>query len=139
MPNVNTGAPAIDSMIEQFPECHVFFGDHRSSHHFAMALERPGWWVAECDGCWVMLERVDADTFEGHFFCPSGFRTAAVHAILQRAFPALGIAKLIGITPKGHPCERAARTAARALGMEDRGGIHVLTASHFLRILKSNR
>lgn len=121
------GFKAIDLMIEADASCHLMFGDHASPVHFAVALSQPQFKVMCLDRCWVILEDLGSGMFDAHWFCPDGVNVDAVRAMLLYAFDNLGAKLISGRTPPGHFYERAARMAARAIGMERHGDLFMLT------------
>lgn len=131
------GLDAIECMIRLYPGCHRFFGSHASDQHFAVMLERPGWHVLMRRSCWTIWEDYGEGHFDMHFFCPRGFDVRAVREMIAHVFNVLGANVITGVTPKGHANERAARVAARALGMQKQSGVYALTKEGFMAYTKA--
>lgn len=125
------GQKAIDALLRDHPQSHVYFGEHASPDHFAIVLSLSDWRVMEDSECWVFLHYIGNRTFDTHWFCPRGLKIAAVRRMLAYAFTDIGAETLTGTTPQGHLNEKRARMLNRAVGAVPMNGGHVLTRERF--------
>lgn len=118
---------ALDKLLWEFPNSHAFFGDHASPQTFVLTLELMGTVALELRKCWVFLIPLDGGVeHELHFFCPFGFSSVTVKAVLRHAVEVCGVSHIVGEVPPGSINARRARIAARALGMQKRGSVYSL-------------
>jgi len=128
---MRTGAASIDALVEAAPNARWAFGDYPTPEHFAIVLSCPEWVVMDHLNCWIIL-RLDGDTADLHWCCPTGANMRALRTLLAGAFDVLGLREVRGVTPEGHPNYRAARTLGRALGAVPDGDALVLTRDRFM-------
>lgn len=128
---MNVGPEAISELVREYPNSHVFFGQHQSGANFAVALQRPGWLVMELDHCWLMLE-AHGDAWELHWFCPRGARLPALRAMLKAVFEVTKAQNVYGTQTQTHAYRREAKTLARALGAVRDGNRLILPRDRFL-------
>ena len=130
--DIVTGPPAIQHLLDSFPNAHVHFGPHASPMHFAARLDMPDFIVLEHAACWVFARDLGEGVYDTHWFCPIGVNLDSLRLMLRHLFDDHGAKELVGETPRGHHNERAARAVSRAVGAVKEGRRYALTRERFM-------
>lgn len=118
-----------ERLIYEYPDCHKYFGDHRTSTDFAVVIEGQDWTVLNEGKCWVLADDQHNGSAEVHWFCPFGANIKALRRMIGRLL--VDYKALVGCTPTGHPNERKAKVLNMALGAEKFGDFYVLTRERY--------